>query len=445
MLTLRIALIWAAVFALSAVIARPASALPSFARQTGQECAACHNGFPELTPYGRLFKLNGYVFPGEKSEAPPISAMMVTSFTHTNAPQVGGAAPHFAANDNVAFEFGSLFYGGAIVPQWGIGAFIQTTYNHISQRYSWDNSDVRWSRSTAIGGKELVYGLSLNNNPTVTDLWNTTPAWRYPFQSSGLAPTPPTATFIEGALTGNSLGVTSYMFWNRLVYAEIGGYHTLSSRLESVVGVDSTGSSSTNGPALYWRVAVEPNWGRHSLEVGTFGMQASVFPGRVQDFGSDDYTDIGVDSQYQFLSNDYSFSLQASRIMEDATLNSTFTQGGSDTLHSSLATTRVKATVAYDQTYALTGSYFRVDGHANFLAYGAISASNSPNSSGIIGELDYTPFNHGGPSFWPWANLRLGLQYVHYLKFNGGTTNYDGYGANATGNDTLYLFAWLAF
>src|SRR5216684_3279215 len=37
-----------------------AQALPSYARQTGQECAACHNGFPELTPYGRLFKLNAY-------------------------------------------------------------------------------------------------------------------------------------------------------------------------------------------------------------------------------------------------------------------------------------------------------------------------------------------------------------------------------------------------
>ena len=43
-----------------------AEALPSYARQTGQECAACHNGFPELTPYGRLFKLNGYTFSGER-------------------------------------------------------------------------------------------------------------------------------------------------------------------------------------------------------------------------------------------------------------------------------------------------------------------------------------------------------------------------------------------
>src|SRR5580704_17130056 len=36
-------------------------AVPSFARQTGMTCAACHTVFPELTPFGREFKLNGYV------------------------------------------------------------------------------------------------------------------------------------------------------------------------------------------------------------------------------------------------------------------------------------------------------------------------------------------------------------------------------------------------
>jgi cytochrome c553 len=40
------------------------SALPVFARQTGQNCVACHAGgqFPELTSYGRLFKLTGYMW-----------------------------------------------------------------------------------------------------------------------------------------------------------------------------------------------------------------------------------------------------------------------------------------------------------------------------------------------------------------------------------------------
>src|SRR5437763_15380784 len=35
---------------------------PTYARQTGLACSACHTHFPELTPTGRAFKLNGHVF-----------------------------------------------------------------------------------------------------------------------------------------------------------------------------------------------------------------------------------------------------------------------------------------------------------------------------------------------------------------------------------------------
>jgi len=34
--------------------------LPSYARQTGLACSACHYQFLMLTPFGRKFKLNGY-------------------------------------------------------------------------------------------------------------------------------------------------------------------------------------------------------------------------------------------------------------------------------------------------------------------------------------------------------------------------------------------------
>src|SRR5215471_19740529 len=105
---------------------RPAQALPSYARQTGQECAACHNGFPELTPYGRLFNLNGYTFSGGTLDVPALAAMMIPSFTHTAKDQPGGAAPGFGPNDNFAFT-GSLFYGGKILEH--LGAFAQVTYD----------------------------------------------------------------------------------------------------------------------------------------------------------------------------------------------------------------------------------------------------------------------------------------------------------------------------
>src|SRR5437016_5177306 len=38
--------------------------VPAFSRQTGLACSACHYQFPQLTPFGRLFKLNGYTLTG---------------------------------------------------------------------------------------------------------------------------------------------------------------------------------------------------------------------------------------------------------------------------------------------------------------------------------------------------------------------------------------------
>jgi len=420
-----------------------AKALPSFARQTGQQCAACHNGFPELTPYGRLFKLNGYTFAGGQTDLPPLAMMVIPSYTHTQAGQTGGAAPGFGANNNFALDAVSLFYGGRITPN--IGAFVQATYDGIGKRLSWDNTDIRYANTTTAFGDELVYGLSLNNNPSVTDVWNSTPAWGYPFQSSGLAPSPGASTLIEGGLAAEVVGSNVYGFWDRLIYAEAGVYKTISPRTQTTLGVDPTGSSSIKDLAPYWRVAVEPKWGRSSWEAGFFGLAATLNPGRVTGFGTDHAVDVGIDTQYQFLADVHSISFQGSFITENQTLTASQALGNSSNSHNHLRSLHAKATYYYDQTYGATLGYFRVDGSGDVNLYNAGSANSSPNSAGIIAELDYIPFNHGGPAFWPWMNVKFGLQYVAYQEFDGGTTNYDGAGHNAADNNTLYLFAWFAF
>src|SRR5487761_912494 len=234
----------------------PANALPSFARQTGQQCAACHNGFPELTPYGRLFKLNGYVFGGGQSNLPPLAMMIVEDYTHTQAGQSGGAKAHYGPNNNFSLNTGSIFYGGRIPGAYGLGAFAQMTYNDPSRSFHWDNSDVRWAHATQIYGDETVFGVSVNNNPAVSDVWNTTPAWRYPFQSSSLSLTPSSKTFIEGTYSQQVLGATAYALWNRLVYAEIGDYHTLSQDTDMGLGIAPNGTDSFRGVAPYWRLAL---------------------------------------------------------------------------------------------------------------------------------------------------------------------------------------------
>jgi hypothetical protein len=215
--------------------------------------------------------------------------------------------------------------------------------------------------------------------------------------------------------------------------------------MDSALGVNPTGTTAIKGLAPYWRVAVEPRWDAHTLELGTFGLAAAVNPGRVTGFGTDHFVDLGFDTQYQFLGERDSISLQASFITENQSLTASQAIGNSTNSHNRLQSFHVKGTYYYDQTYGLTLGYFQVQGNADAGLFGASSVNDSPNSAGYIAEADYIPFNHGGPSFWPWLNVKFGLQYIYYDKFNGGRTNFDGSGRNAHDNNTIFGFAWLAF
>ena len=62
-----------------------ALAVPSYSRQTGDSCAACHvSAFgPQLTPHGQAFKLKAYA-ESTGTWTPPVSAMAVVSYLHTD-------------------------------------------------------------------------------------------------------------------------------------------------------------------------------------------------------------------------------------------------------------------------------------------------------------------------------------------------------------------------
>ncbi|MGA8049573.1 MAG: hypothetical protein WCA09_05290, partial [Burkholderiales bacterium] len=199
----------------SALLLAPGSAqaVPSFARQTGMACEACHTVFPELTPFGRRFKLNAYTIdnlpqvsginPSKQqtlllNQLPPLSFMFQMSYTSTKSAvpdtQAGtGSVPPdaLAKNGQVLFpQQASLFYAGRIAPN--LGAFVQMTYDGTSASFGWDNTDIRYA---SLASDKFLWGVSFNNNPTVQDPWNSTPAWQSPFdQRSATAPAPGAAT-----------------------------------------------------------------------------------------------------------------------------------------------------------------------------------------------------------------------------------------------------------
>src|SRR6202011_5091264 len=144
-----------------------AQAVPSFARQTGMACSACHTIFPELTPFGREFKLNGYVIDNLKqvkgitmdrretlslNSLPPLSVMLQVSYTHTAVALPDSAVSGALAKDGeVLFpQQASIFYAGKIADNFG--AFMQLTYNGAADHFGFDNTDVRYARYLSLGG-----------------------------------------------------------------------------------------------------------------------------------------------------------------------------------------------------------------------------------------------------------------------------------------------------
>ena len=91
-------------------LAGRAAAVPAFAEQTGQPCVGCHvGGFgPQLTPFGRAFKLGGYTLRTNSFNV-PLSAMAVASYIRTQKGQPSPPASSFRDNDNFALDQVILF------------------------------------------------------------------------------------------------------------------------------------------------------------------------------------------------------------------------------------------------------------------------------------------------------------------------------------------------
>jgi hypothetical protein len=430
------------------VLSSPAAhAVPSFARQTGLACEACHTVFPELTPFGRKFKLNGYLIDNlpqvkgitaDAKEAlalnwmPPLSVQFVASYTtlQTALPDPSGTGT--SQNGTVQFpEAFSLFYAGKIAPK--LGGFIQLTYDNQDNAFGWDNTDIRFADQTTLKGKPLTYGVTFNNGPTVQDPWNSTSAWHYPFsQTSSLAPSPNASTQLEGLGNDMVAGLGAYTMWNNLVYAEFSVYAPAPHGLGGSTLNSDFPDASVHGAAPYWRIAVEPQWGQQSFSIGAYGFIDQLTPGgtTVTQGPYDKYTDTAIDAQYQFIGDDHIFSAETTYIYEKQSLNASLPDDASQNLR----TFRLGGSYFYQRKLGGSLGYFWTNGSEN-ATYSAESANSSPQTSGWALELDYLP----------WENVKLAVQYTAYAKFNGASSDYDGTGRNASDNNTLYIFAWLAF
>lgn len=402
-----------------------ANALPAFARQTGLPCSACHNGnFPALTPFGRQFKLDGYVMtaikrvtqtgtkqnPAQLSliSIPQMSGMLQLSATHTKKGQAG------QQNNDVQFpDQMSMFFAGELTSN--AGMFLQITHAQGDPGFTMDNVDIRAADSTNLGSHHLTYGLDVNNSPTVEDLWNSTPTWGFPWASSPTANDVSTGAFIDQGPDTNAAGVGGYAMLDNTYYADFALY-----RSAFING--SAGSTNTiKNAAPYWRLAWQHNFGSSYLMVGTYGMYAKVFPSPVATGNgiagpTGTYFDRAVDFQYEMplAGDDNSMILHGSYTNEGRTNiapDGTYQDGNNPTYGFS----------KFDAVFNIASRWRPIVAwfHTN-------TGNDNLDNNGYIAQVN----------FFPWENLNLAVQYKAFTKFDGTTSG-------ASDNNSLYLLGWL--
>lgn len=413
----------------------PAFAVPSFSRQTGASCAACHTSYPGLTAFGRRFKLNGYTatnlsqvkvkpsrsMPGMSINQIPNLSLIVQA----DESYLAKALPGHKTNANFPKEFG-VYYAGRIAPH--LGTFLQLTYDS-EDGINMDMSDIRYTGTT---GKH-VWGVDLNNGPTFEDLWNSTPGYGWPYveNSTGVDPLVPFLAS-EDVMT-NVIGIGAYDYWNNKMYGYLGVYQSAKQKH----GDTSDTGKAIRDAAPYWRFAWTPI---DNLEIGTFGFYAKYQPDlTLFPTGNQHILDTGLDSQYQIYQGNSVYTFHARYVREKRSDISDIPGTTSLTTHF----VNMDANWYYQHRYGLgAGLVFvrgdRSDFYNKRIDSDGFKLGSNPDTNGMTLQADYLP----------WENVRLSLQYTAYLKFNGSSKNYNGDGSNrrnASDNNALILNALLGF
>jgi len=286
-------------------------------------------------------------------------------------------------------------------------------------------------------------------------------------------PSPASSRFIDGnapypgfGAGGNIAGLSAYGFLNQQWYAELGAYGTSRGPLSFIsAGLDQASTTQLHGLNPYWRLAWNHSWRAHTLMLGSSGMVAQVYDDPLH--ASDPstlhrYTDLLLDAQYQYLLDPHSVTAQfvltinRHRLPEalagqpvpyvDAAGRPLANTRASDTNH----LLRAKLTYVYQARYGASLGLFKLTGTTDtaYLTPGYAPGSAPPSRGDPGGNRSGSPATSGltlEAFCMPIQNLRVGAQFTAYQRYNGAAQNYDGYGRNASDNNSLFIYTWLAY
>jgi hypothetical protein len=231
-------------------------------------------------------------------------------------------------------------------------------------------------------------------------------------------------------------------------------------------GLADADTTRLDGVNPYWRFAFNHEWGASSLMLGTSGMNSRVFDNPLDTSDpatTHRYNEIGLDAQYQYLLDPHAVTAQLAFMRSRhrypdflAGQEAPFVGANGEPLADTNAedtnrTLRAKVTYVYRAKYGGSVGYFTLRGTTNTLNQ---TAGYDPDTLALTSDDPVGANLTGNPStqgwtleaFWtPFQYVRFGAQYTMYDKYNGAAHNYNGFGRNASDNNSLFVFAWFAY
>jgi hypothetical protein len=199
------------------------------------------------------------------------------------------------------------------------------------------------------------------------------------------------------------------------------------------------------------------------MMIGTYGLAAKVIPYYTNGVGTNSFVEYNADANYSYMMNDNNMLMAMVKYTHDSMkLGASQSQGWASNASNNLDSVMMMGMWTYKQTYNLSVGWNYMKGSSDMTLYNGAgaydvtsgnngvnpitgSANGSPNTNSFLFQADYVPFGKGTFAADPYLNLRFSVQYWAYTQFNGASTNYDGAGRNAAGNNTLYFVGNMMF
>jgi hypothetical protein len=183
------------------------------------------------------------------------------------------------------------------------------------------------------------------------------------------------------------------------------------------MGVDILdGDTSLNGGSPFLRIAYQRDYGDQNFEIGASGLWSNLDPAGMTSVATDRYADFTVDASWQFIgSGEHIIQLNGRYTHEQQDLGGSFALGHAANAHDELNELHLDISYYWHRKLGFTVSPFDIWGSRDALLY-ATNRTETPDSAGVLFQVDYTFWGTDASPRGPRLNLRVGARNIDSIR-----------------------------